>query len=160
MRFRPRPGCVGGRVGSILPPVKTCTVPGRPYAYEEFLDHIRAMKTVREWQYTSRFGHVGNDQTCRASNARVLEYFSDSYDDQTEALHKAELFLSIQDYLGRHAALFARKRMLETPEAGVLLVEPWLLRAVHHVFSVLPEAQNVAPKKVLALAKALRDISA
>lgn len=141
----------------ILLSVKMCAVPDWRYAYEEFLGHLRAMRTVREWQYTSRFGHVGNAQTSRASNARVLDYFSDSYENRSEAIHKAELFLSIQDYIGRHADFFARKSMVEVSAPGVLLAEPWLLRAVHHAFTVLPDPKNVSPQKVLALAKAFRE---
>jgi hypothetical protein len=47
------------------------------YPYEEFADHIKAMRTVRQWEYTSRFGHLGSDQTSRSNNARVLDFFSD-----------------------------------------------------------------------------------
>src|SRR5579864_7192205 len=65
------------------------------YPYEEFMDHVRAMKTVRDWEYTQRFGHVGTSQDSRANSARVVEYFSDSYSDSKEAVRKAELFLSI-----------------------------------------------------------------
>src|SRR5437868_1729469 len=68
------------------------------YPFEEFMDHVRAMKTVRDWEYTQRFGHLGTSQNSRANSARVVEYFSDSYPDQKEAVQKAELFLSIYDY--------------------------------------------------------------
>jgi len=116
------------------------------------------MRTVREWEYTSRFGHLGKAQTSRASSARVLEYFSDSYDDQKEAVHKAELFLSIHDYIGRNAEVFAKKELLEELPSGVFLVQPALLRAVHHAFSVSERAAAIAPKKVMSLAKAFEEI--
>src|SRR5579872_2473885 len=44
------------------------------YPFEEFMDHVRAMKTVRDWEYTLRFGHVGAAQNSRANSARVVEY--------------------------------------------------------------------------------------
>ncbi len=128
------------------------------YPYEEFADHIRAMKMVRDWEYTSRFGHLGHEQDGRAANARVLEYFADCYADQREAIHKAELFLSINDFLGRHTSLFTGSDLLELSETGVLLVEPCLLRAIHHVFTVAPKPEGIPPKKILALAKAFKDI--
>lgn len=113
---------------------------------------------VREWEYTSRFGHLGTAQTSRANNARVVEYFSDTYEDQQEAVHKAELFLSMFDYLGRHAALFSRKELLEELEGTVLLVEPALLRAVHYAFTASSPLACIPPKRVLALARAFEQI--
>ena len=86
----------------------------------------------------------------------MLEYFSDTYSDQKEAVAKAEVFLSIHDYIGRHVPLFRRKGLIEEMEDGVFLVEPNLLRAVHYAFTVSAEAKNASPKKVLTLAKAFR----
>jgi hypothetical protein len=128
------------------------------YPYEEFADHIKAMRTVREWEYTSRFGHLGSTQTSRANNARVVEYFADSYADQKEAVQKAEVFLSIYDYIGRNAVLFSRRDMMEVSEDGVLSVEPALLRAVHYAFTATARPANIEPRQILALAKALRAI--
>lgn len=129
-----------------------------PYPYEEFADHIRAMRMVRNWQYTSHFGHVGGEQTNRASNARVLDYFADCYSDPHEAVRKAELFLCINDYLGRHVADFSRTDMLEVSDTGDLLVAPALLRAVHHVFTAGLQPQVVPTKKIIGLAKAFNEI--
>lgn len=112
------------------------------------------MKTVREWEYTSRFGHLGRLQTNQANSARVVEYFSDSYPDAKEALFKAERFLSINDYIARHAALFARKDLLQELGGNVFEVGPALLRAVHYAFSISPRAADLPPKRVLALARA------
>ena len=128
------------------------------YPYEEFADHIKAMRVVREWEYTSRFGALGRAQTSRANSARVLEYFSDSYQDQGEAVRKAELFLSIHDSIGRHAALFSRNHVLEAGDGGLYSVEPALLRAVHYIFTVREEPAGVAPKKILGLVKAFQEI--
>jgi len=130
------------------------------YPYEEFADHMKAMRTVREWEYTSRFGHLGNDQTSRANSARVVEYFFDSYVDKKEAVHKAELFLSIYDYIGRHQELFSNKGLMEKLDNGPLSVETSLLRAIHHVFTVAPRPAEIEPKKILALAKAFQDVQA
>ena len=116
------------------------------------------MKTVREWEYTSRFGHLGNAQTSHAHSARVLEYFSDSYADRKEALYKAELFLSINDYIGRHATFFARKDLVEELAGAVFSVGPALLRAVHYTFCVSPRAASIPARKVLALARAFGGI--
>ena len=123
------------------------------------MDQIQAMKMVCQWEYTTQFGHVGNAQTSRAHTARVIEYFTDSFEDQTEAVHKAELFLSIYDYIGRHAALFLKKDLMEGLDAHLFSVDPALLRAVHHVFTVPDRAAGVDPKRVLALAIAFRAIA-
>jgi hypothetical protein len=128
------------------------------YSYEEFADHIKAMRTVRQWEYTSRFGHLGEAQTSQANSARVVEYFSDTYADQREALHKAELFLLISDYLARHTDIFSRKGLMEAEDDGRLSVEPALLRAVHYLFTAGPQPAGSDSKKVLALARAMRDI--
>jgi hypothetical protein len=128
------------------------------YAYEEFADHIRAMRTVSQWEDTSRFGHVGSAQTSRANSARVLEYFSDIYPDRREAVHKAGLFLSIYDYIGRHAQVFSRKDWVETLDGGLISVEPALLRAVHFAFTTNDRPQVIDPRKLLTLAKAFKEI--
>ena len=128
------------------------------YSYEEFADHIKAMKTVQQWEYTSRFGEVGQEQTSRANCARVLEYFSDCYGDRREAVAKAELFLSIYDYIGRNSSLFARKELMERAEGSLFSVEACLLRAVHFVFTGGARPTSVDPKLVLNLAKAFKDI--
>jgi len=130
------------------------------YPYEEFADHIKAMTMVQAWEETSRFGHLGAAQTSRANISRVIEYFSDSYPDPKEAVEKAEMFLSIYDYLGRHAVLFARKELIERSPGGVLLVEPALLRAVHYLFTVASRPASVDVKKVLNLAKAFDAVEA
>jgi hypothetical protein len=128
------------------------------YPYEEFTSHVKAMRTVREWEYTSRFGHLGTAQTSRANSARVVEYFSDSYEDSREAIWKAELFLSIYDYIGRHAQFFAKADLVETVEPGFFSVDPALLRGVHHVFTAATRPAAMEPRKVLALARAYQDI--
>jgi hypothetical protein len=118
------------------------------------------MKTVRDWEYTSRFGHLGKLQTSRAHNARVVEYFSDSYPDAREAVTKAEMFLSVYDYLGRHAVFFSRKDLMERLEGNLFAVEPALLRAVHYLFTVAARPAGVDPKRVFNLAKAFVAIEA
>jgi hypothetical protein len=128
------------------------------YPYEEFSEHIRAMKTVREWQYTSRFGHLGSAQTSRANSARVVEYFADSYPDPKEAVYKADLFLLIYDYVGRHADLFTKKDLVEKLDGELFSVSPALLRAVHYVFTAVPHPTTVDPRKVLGLARAFEAI--
>ena len=117
------------------------------------------MKLVWKWEYTTRFGYVGNAQTSRAHNARVVDYFSDSYEDQTEAVQKAELYLSIYDYIGRHATFFSRKGLMEGLDERLFSVDPALLRAVHHVFNVADRPAGIDPKRVLALARAFNGIS-
>jgi len=128
------------------------------YPYEEFAGHVKAMRTVQQWEDTLRFGHLGTAQTSRANSARVVEYFSDSYQDPKEAVQKAELFLSIYDYLGRHAALFSRKGLMELAQDDLFSVEPALLRAVHYVFTVAARPASPMPKQVLALARAFKEI--
>jgi hypothetical protein len=140
--------------------LQTTAAPRICYPYEEFADHVRAMKTVRNWEYTARFGHLGTDQTSRANNARVVEYFSDSYGDQAEAVGKAEIFISIYEYLGCHAGLFSKKGFMERVEGSVFFVEPSLLRAVHQLFTVASRPASVDPKRVLNLARAVSAIEA
>ena len=134
--------------------LKTSLEPGFPYPYEEFAGHMKAMNTVRTWEHTSRFGHLGKDQTSRANNARVVEYFFDSYQDKKEAVHKAEILLSIYDYIGRNAEIFIKKGFVETLDGGPFSVESALLRAVHHVFTVVDRPSSVDPRQVIALATA------
>ena len=140
--------------------LQTSAAPRICYPYEDFADHVRAMKTVRNWEYTARFGHLGTDQTSRSNNARVVEYFSDSYADQAEAVAKAEIFLSIYEYLGCHAALLSRKGFMDRVEGNVFFVEPALLRAVHHLFTVAARPASVDPKRVMNLARAVSAIEA
>src|SRR6266478_333978 len=102
--------------GRCLLRLKTSLAQKPGYPYEEFADHLKAMKMVREWEDTTRFGHLGNDQTNRAHIARVLEYFSDSYETQAEVIFKAEVFLKICDYLGRHSEEFSTQNLSETME--------------------------------------------
>jgi hypothetical protein len=116
------------------------------------------MKTVRTWEDTLRFGHLGTSQNSHANSARVLEYFSDSYNDRKEAVRKAELFLSIQDYIARHATFFSKKGLVENCGQGSLSAEPALLRAVHFVFTLRGRPENINPKKVFGLARALEEL--
>jgi len=138
--------------------LKTATELGLRYPYEEFADHLRAMKTVREWEHTSRFGHLGKAQTSMANSARIVEYFSDSYADQKEAVRKAEVFLSIYDYIARNATLFSRKNLMEELESSSFSVDPALLRAVHYVFTAADRPASIVPRKVITLAKAFQEI--
>jgi hypothetical protein len=122
------------------------------------MDHVKAMKTVQEWEHTLRFGHLGREQTSRANSARVLEYFSDSYTDHKEALHKAQLFLTIYDYIGRNALFFSKKALLEQTGNALFSVEPALLRSVHFAFTVPDRAEEINPKLILNLARAFREL--
>jgi len=122
------------------------------------MDHVRAMKTVRDWEDTLRFGHLGSSQTSRANNARVVEYFSDSYEDQKEAVVKAGLFMSIYDYIGRNAAYFSRKGLVEDLGNGLFEVDPALLRSVHFVQTQPAVGSKSNPKRVLNLARAFKDL--
>ena len=139
-------------------PNDTSSKAGFRYSYEEFSDHIRAMKLVHEWEYTSRFGFLGKDQSTQSHIARVVDYFSDSYADLAEALYKAERFLSICDYVARHETLFASKAMVEKDKDGSFAVEPALLRSVHHLFTAGMEPVAVQAKKVLSLARAFKKL--
>jgi hypothetical protein len=101
---------------------------------------------------------LGSAQDSRSHAARVLEYFSDSYTDAKEALAKAELFLSIHDYLARHASFFSRKALLEEDGQGMLTAEPELLRAVHLVFSLGVQPERVDARKIVRLARCFQDL--
>ena len=122
------------------------------------MDHVKAMKTVQEWEDTIRFGHLGREQTSRANSARILEYFTDSYTDQKEAINKAELFLSIYDYIGRNALFFSKKALLEQAGNSLFSVEPALLRAVHFAFTVPDRPEEINAKLILNLARAFKEL--
>jgi hypothetical protein len=47
---------------------------------------------------------------------------------------------------------------MERLDSGPLSVDTALLRAIHHIFTVVPRAADVDPKKALALAKAFQDV--
>lgn len=130
-----------------------CSAPRFRYPYEEFAGHLKAMPTVRQWEYTSRFGHLGSAQTSRASSARIIEYFLDSYQDWREAIHKAEILLSICDFIGCHADFFQRSGLIERQADGVFSVESALLRAVHQVFAFDAQPGGIKPSQVLTLAR-------
>jgi hypothetical protein len=122
------------------------------------MDHVRAMKLVRDWEYTLRFGHLGTSQNSRANNARVVDYFCDSYEEQKEAVQKAELFLSIYDFIGRNAPFYSRKGLVDALGEGFFSVDPALLRAVHFVYTLPDRPQEVNPKKVFNLARAFQEL--
>jgi hypothetical protein len=134
--------------------LKTVSERGFSYPYEEFANHMKAMETVRTWEHTARFGHLGREQSSRANNARVVEYFFDCYEDKREAVHKAEILLSIYDYIGRNSELFVKRGFVEVLEGGPFSVESALLRAVHHVFTVVDRPACIDPKQVITLATA------
>jgi hypothetical protein len=121
------------------------------------MDHVRAMKTVRDWEYTQRFGHLGASHNSHANSARVLEYFADSYHDQKEALQKAETFLSIYDFIGRNALYFERKDLLERLGNDQLSVDPALLRSAHFVFTLPAKPTTIHPRKMSNLARAFKE---
>jgi hypothetical protein len=116
------------------------------------------MRIVQKWEHTSRFGPVGQDQSSRANNARILDYFVDSYPCEAEAVEKADLFLSIHDYVGRHAAFFAKKGLVEVLSDNHFSVDPALLRSVHYLFTALDQPGATDPKKALILARAFRSV--
>ena len=112
---------------------------------------------VRGWEFTNRFGHLGPAQTSHANSARILEYFSDCYADRREALRKAELFLSIHDYIGRNAEIFCTSKLLDTIGADRYEIEPALLRAVHFAFTTPGVPDDFTPKRIVLLAKAFEE---
>jgi len=120
------------------------------------MEHVRAMKTVRTWEETQRFGHVGASQTSRANSARVLDYFSDCYSDSKEAVRKAELFLSVYDFIGRNAGFFSRKGLVEQLGEGLFSVDSALLRSVHFAYSSPDRPVDVNLKKTYHLARAFK----
>jgi hypothetical protein len=136
--------------------MSTATASIYAYPYEEFADNMRAMRTVRQWEYTSRFGYVGPSHDTESEIARTLEYFSDCYPDPAEAFRKAEQFLSICDYVALHLSFFSNKGMTDTEEGGSVCAEPALLRAIHYVFTALGGTRGTEPKKVLNLARTLK----
>lgn len=122
------------------------------------MDHVRAMKTVQQWEETTRFGHLGRDQTSRANTSRVLEYFSDCYADPREALFKAELFLSIYDYIGRHASVFVKKGVVEELGNNLFSVDRSVLRAVHFAYTLSNRPLKISAKSILHLARAFCEV--
>jgi hypothetical protein len=126
------------------------------YTFCEFLDHLKAMHMVRQWEYTTRFGDVGTSQTKEAHDARLLEYFADCYKDKSEAFYKARLYRSICDYIGRNAGLFSKHDFVARENSGSFSVEPALLRAVHYAFSSGVGHPHMEPKQMAIAAAALK----
>ena len=118
---------------------------------------MKAMDMVRGWEFTNRFGHLGAAQTSQANSARILEYFSDCYVDRREAIRKAELFLTIHDYIGRNATQLCVSKMLGEIGADRYEVEPSLLRAVHYAFTTPGIPEEFSPKRIILLAKAFEE---
>jgi hypothetical protein len=54
--------------------------------------------------------------------------------------------------------LFSRKNLLDEDGAN-FCVDPALLRAVHHIFTVSGRPGDIAPKAVLHLARAFKQVS-
>jgi hypothetical protein len=128
------------------------------YSYEELVDHLSAMRTVCEWEETRRFGHVGTGQSTVSHVARVLDYFSDSYENLDEAVFKAERFLAICDYLARNRELFSREAMIETEGQGDFAIDTALLRWVHNFFTSGARAASAGAEKVVFPAKAFKTL--
>ena len=129
-----------------------------PYPFEEFYDHVKAMDEVRGWEHTVAFGEIGPAQTNEKNSARVIEYFSDSYADFKEAVHKSDCFLRIHDYIGAHIKLFGKRKLLSNRKKNVASVDRALFRAVHFVFTdgSVSETGSYKPEQVADLAQAFK----
>jgi hypothetical protein len=73
-------------------------------------------------------------------------------------VYKAELFLSIYDYIGRNATYFSRKGLVDEVEAGLFSVDPALLRSVHFVYGLPARPDHISQKKVYQLARAYQEL--
>ena len=131
------------------------------YPFEEFHDHVKAMKSVRGWEHTTLFGELGTAQTSRTNSARVIEYFSDCYPDIKEIGHKSNCFLQIHDYVGANVKLFTKRRLLEMRDKNLALIDCALYRAVHFLFtsdSIPSICTTGRPELVADLAEAFKAI--
>jgi hypothetical protein len=128
-----------------------------PYPYEEFAQHLDAMKQVQKWEDTVLFGNLADRNPSSANSARIIEYFNDTYSDAKEVIQKSNCFMQIHGYIGKHLHFFKRKGLLWPGEKGMTTIDRNLFRAVHFIFteqkiSIKPD--EVDAKKVFILAKA------
>lgn len=72
-----------------------------PYPFEEFCQHLEAMKLVQKWEDTVTFGSLVNRDPHSANSARVIEYFGDTYSNDKEAAHKNATVTYTGQALGR-----------------------------------------------------------
>jgi hypothetical protein len=133
-----------------------------PYPYEEFAQHLDAMKQVQKWEDTALFGNLADRNPSSANSARIIEYFNDTYSDAKEAVHKSNCFMQIHDYIGKHLQFFKRKGLLWPGENGMNTIDRNLFRAVHFIFTeqkIPIKPDDINPRRVLILALAFKRIA-
>jgi len=125
------------------------------YPYEVFEEHENALEQVLGWEHTRIFGELGSRSDYAANQARILEYFSDSYKNRDESAEKSECFRQILEYTQQHRKLFER--------AGLYVkgaeIDDALMRSIHFVFTsaqIPIQSNKVHPKLVVKLAKAFK----
>lgn len=128
-----------------------------PYSYEEFCDHLAAMKQVTQWEYlhfTDPPTEVGTSQTESARTGRILEYFSDTYKNPLEAIDKSRLFTSVFEYIAGHKRYFAWRGLLKIQKGRTVGMNSALLRAVHFALMAAGMDSKIKRRKIANLAKA------
>ena len=135
-----------------------------PYSFEEFQTHLAAMPIAMKSEYihlTDPPTEVGTQQTESAKSGRIIDYFSDCYTDKREAVHKADAFMAIHDYIGEHFRWFKWWGLLKpSPEKGQSFVSHGLFRAVHFAVTKLGSGEVIKRAKIVKLARAFNSIYA
>ena len=133
-----------------------------PYPFEEFSQHIDAMKLVQKWEDTTLFGNLTDRDANSANSARIIDYFNDTYSDKKEVAHKSMCFMQIHDYIGKHLQHFKKEELLSPGENGMVSIDHNLFRAVHFIFteqSIPIKPEEINPRNVSNLALGFRHIA-
>jgi hypothetical protein len=130
------------------------------YGFEEFLSHLRAMGTVKD--YTEVRGsystdthvlYVGTDRNDVADSMRVIDYFVQQ--DGGLSNRKASAFMGVAAWLVRHADSFITAGEARRAEDGNLELSTAALRASFEEFKA-NEWNNPELTAVVERAKVLR----
>jgi hypothetical protein len=114
------------------------------YPVEEFLQHMRALPTVRQYEHISKgFScsgeqvEIGNDNSDVGLNAlRILDYFHQVYADKEEAQEKGCLFFVMLMHLVKHQDEYDSESFAvftATDQPSMISVP--LLKALHYHYT-------------------------
>ncbi len=139
------------------------TVEKYDYPFEQFLNHFRAMITVRQYRevltdYDNLRDplYIGEAREWEAQLLRILDYMAQDVPDRPERLRKTITFLTIVHYIADNRDKF-KEAGLALPGEGErpASIAKSVLQAVHSFFSAPepPETWEVDAQNVIDLAR-------
>lgn len=114
------------------------------YTVDEFLDHMRALNIVREYQHVTRRLdggaeeiEIGNDRSFEANFLRVRDYFSQIYADQEEGRNKSVVFMLILTHIAKYRDSYDSENfaVFSDKDDQPSMVSLALFRAAHFHFT-------------------------